>query len=124
MAKNCKICDRELVQYGNKIPIVCSKQCEYIYKREKDLDKPRKAIKKVSDKRKTQEKMYKLLRQKHLILSPNCERCNSTATEIHHTNGREGERLNDNTYFLSVCRNCHTYIHNNPKEAREKGWLL
>ncbi len=39
-------------------------------------------------------------------------------------NGRNGERLLDVDYFMAVCRDCHQYIHNNPKESREKGWLI
>ena len=77
---------------------------------------------KVSDKTKRLNKTYLVLRETFL----NGKRCpvtNERATEIHHTNGREYERLNDVKNWLAVSRKGHRWIHDNPKEAREKGWL-
>jgi hypothetical protein len=51
--------------------------------------------------------------------------CNINLTmDIHHKNGRIGSMLNDKRYWLSVCRECHTKIHANPKWARENGYLV
>ena len=46
------------------------------------------------------------------------------ATEIHHMDGREYERLIDESMWLAVTRDGHKWIHANPKEAREKGYLI
>lgn len=83
-----------------------------------------KQIKKVSSKRAEQNKIYKVLRVTFLNDNPSCQRCSHRhSTEIHHTNGRNGERLNDVDYFMAVCRDCHQYIHAHPQESRQNGWL-
>lgn len=46
------------------------------------------------------------------------------STEIHHTNKRRGEMLNDESYWLAVCRENHERIENNKSWARENGFLL
>jgi hypothetical protein len=100
---------------------VCdNEECKQKYR---ESNKP-KQINKVSNKRKDQEKVYKKAREEYLTNNARCERCNNPATEIHHKNGRNGKRLYDNRFFMSICRDCHQYVHNNPKESREKGWLL
>jgi ribosomal protein S27AE len=81
-------------------------------------------VKKVSDKRKAQNKAYKAVRDKFMLDNPICERCGGKSMENHHKNGRNGERLTDVTYFMAVCRDCHVWIHAQPKEAREVGWLI
>ncbi len=45
------------------------------------------------------------------------------AEEVHHTNRRNGDRLNDEKHWLAVSREWHFWIHANPSAAREKGWL-
>jgi hypothetical protein len=115
----CKVCKTKF-QVKYFLQKTCSTECKHEYEKQE----PKRRIKKVSDKRKTQEKVYKLLRQQYLNAIPKCERCKQTATEIHHKNGREGKRLNDQTYFMAVCRTCHNYIHENPLEARKKSWLI
>jgi len=72
-------------------------------KPEKRQKSKRKRIKPVSDKRKKQNAEY--------------------ATEVHHANGRRGKRLIDTDYFVAVCRTCHRWIHDNPKEAKQNGWF-
>lgn len=49
--------------------------------------------------------------------------CTNKATDIHHIAGRVGEKLNDTKDWIHICRGCHTWIHNNPKEARELNLL-
>ncbi len=44
------------------------------------------------------------------------------AEEIHHKRKR-GKYLCDATTFMAVCREAHIWIHNNPRESREKGYL-
>lgn len=82
-----------------------------------------KPIKKVSSKRAEQNKTYKMVRAMFLNDNYYCQRCRRPASEIHHKAGRNGERLNDVHNFMSVCRDCHQYIHAHPQESRQNGWL-
>ena len=96
----------------------CSKECK------ESADVSPIQIKQKSDKRKEQEEVYSSLRKAFLLKEKFCERCAGTATEVHHKNGRNGERLNDVNFFMAVCRNCHQHIHEHPKESRIKGYLI
>ena len=66
--------------------------------------------------------LYGKLRRVFLTKHPMCQaalpNCNKQSTDIHHMKGR-GEYHNDTTTWLSVCRSCHTWIEENPKEAIE-----
>lgn len=46
------------------------------------------------------------------------------STEIHHTNHREGKRLNDERYWLAVSREHHKWAHAHPREAKALGIFL
>jgi len=83
-------------------------------------------IKKVSDKRKVENKEYLDLRNGYFYNNPLCEVkfCNNLATEIHHKKGRIGKLLTDIRYFLAVCRECHNKIELNPILAKENGYSL
>lgn len=96
----------------------CSKECE------KECSDGPKAINRKSEKRADQEEVYKALKKAYMLKEPFCERCARNATEIHHKNGRNGDRLNDINFFMSICRDCHKWVHNHPKEARENGYLI
>ena len=48
--------------------------------------------------------------------------CKRIATEIHHKASKIGKLYTDINNFLAVCRNCHTWIEENPKEAKELGF--
>jgi len=84
-------------------------------------------IPKVSEKRKSENEAYSLLR-KHFLNQPENQICPITgekAIEIHHTySGKDRAK-----YFLitstwiAVSRKGHNWIHDNPKEARQKGYL-
>jgi len=71
---------------------------------------------------------YKKVREKYLDKHPSCEAkidgCHLEANQIHHKKGRIGNLLVDDNYFLAVCGNCHHWIENNPKEAKELGFSL
>ena len=82
-------------------------------------------IRKVSKKRAAQLREYSKLRKVFMEHHPICEVCgHATATDIHHRDGRTGERLNDVNYFLAVCRSCHHDIHASPAWAGVEGYLL
>lgn len=91
---------------------------------QKVADRVKKPIKKVSAKRKAQDREYAKLKKQFMVVHPTCEaqlaQCTKVATDIHHKAGRGVNMLNTDTW-LSVCRNCHTYIETHPSEAKEKG---
>lgn len=94
--------------------------------------KPRTPIRKVSVKRSGELKDYSKLKKEFLSRDENkfCpvmkhfQDVDMPVTEIHHMNGREGGRLNDTNYWLAVTRVGHSWIHANPKQARELNWLI
>ncbi len=67
-----------------------------------------------------------------------CERCEGLYgieyLDLHHKSGRAGSSVNEEgimernltnkATFMAVCRCCHDWIHRNPKESREAGWLI
>jgi hypothetical protein len=86
--------------------------------------KKRKPIPKVSAKRAQQDKVYATLR-KVFLEGKICPITNQKATEVHHTysgKDRSAHYLDVKTW-MAVSRDGHNWIHDNPKEAREKGYL-
>jgi len=82
-------------------------------------------INKVSVKRKRQNEVYKDVREQFLSQNPVCQVCKSKmASQVHHRRGRFGDRLNEVEFFLSVCFDCHHEIHQNPRWAYEKTYML
>jgi len=65
---------------------------------------------------------YSVLREQFLKNHPYCKAkvpgCSIIATDIHHKKGRVGKLFLDDSEFLAVCRMCHTWIENNPAEAK------
>jgi hypothetical protein len=87
------------------------------------------SIPRVSSKRKKKDQEYSKLRERHLESHKTCEvnvsGCTLVGTDIHHTyagSNRDAFYLVQSTWKV-VCRNCHDWIHSNPKEARELGLL-
>lgn len=119
MAKSC-------LQNGCNNPRFGGGYCVYHQYNRKDKIKTvlkRTPIRKISKKRKSQMTIYLKERTKFLD-GKICPVTNQPATEIHHTNGRENERLNDKKYWLAVTRKGHQYIHANLPWAREKGFMI
>ena len=83
-------------------------------------------IKKVSNKRKVDNKEYLKVRKVFLESSIYCQvkGCKELATEVHHKKGRIGKLLTDISYFLGVCRECHSKIELEPLWAKENGYSL
>ena len=48
---------------------------------------------------------------------------NESATDIHHMAGRYGGNYLNRDTWLPLCRNCHQWIGNHPKEAEKLGLL-
>lgn len=81
-------------------------------------------ISKQSEKRAIQNEEYLEGHEEYMMLHPLCEVCGDPGTEVHHRAGRSGERLNDQSLWMTVCRPCHNEIHDNPEEARKQGYLI
>ena len=88
-----------------------------------------KAIPKRSPKKIKLDYNYSKVRMNFLSQHPLCQAkiyglCTNTATEIHHKKGREGELLINPEFFLSVCRQCHEWIENNPNLSKDLGFSI
>lgn len=92
-----------------------------------------KPLRRVSKKRAAENKTYAKQRAEFLAKHLHCEICIAMClfvgemrppSDVHHQNGRNGRRLLDEAYWLAVCREHHQWIHDNPKEARQRGWLI
>lgn len=115
----CIECNKENYIYSKKM-------CQYCYWK----SKPKKTLKKVTKKihhfsaKKLEElKVYRKLRDNYLNANPRCERCGELATDLHHKRSRQ-YYLTDVSIFCSLCRSCHTWVHDKDKEARKQGYLL
>lgn len=80
-----------------------------------------------SKSKQAQDRIYSSKRKVYLIKHPLCQmaihNCTNEATEIHHAAYRTGDNyLNEETWF-ATCNSCHKWVHLNPKEARELGFL-
>ena len=130
--KVCDGCQKETVIWKNHEGF---KYCKYCWSCQKAInsDSSQKPtdykIPQVSSKRKKKDAEYSKLRQRYLTENPLCmikvKGCTHFATDVHHTfNGanRDAFYLVQSTW-MSLCRNCHDWVHNSPKEAREMGWL-
>lgn len=82
-------------------------------------------IPKVSDKQKKINAAYTILRKAFLKRKPVCEAqlegCTYVATECHHSEGRIGDKMLDDTTYVSLCHNCHCTIETQPAMAKELG---
>lgn len=88
-------------------------------------DKKPTGIKKVSEKRQGENKVYSTLRKVFLESHPTCQaqlpRCTGKANQIHHKKGKIGKLYLDIWHFLAICDNCHKWIELNPTLAQELG---
>lgn len=85
--------------------------------------KARSPLSSISPKMKTNLRAYSALRKAYLESHPMCEIYpDQIATDIHHTKGR-GKYLLDTATWMAVCRDAHRKIHDNPKWAREHGYI-
>lgn len=85
---------------------------------------PPKRISPISDKMKKGLDEYTSKRILFLIANSFCKAklqgCTGKSTEVHHKKGRGDNYLKISTW-LPICRNCHTWVENNPEEAIELG---
>ena len=107
--------------------------CKWAEKTQKALQsKPRKRGKrlpKVSAKQKVKNEEYNALKPAFFEENPNCKRCadkglERPANDPHHTGGRTGKRLADFSKIIALCRQCHDWVHANPREAMKAGYKI
>ena len=84
-----------------------------------------KPIPKMSEKRKKELVTYLKRRIEFLNNNPICAVTGNSATEVHHTfSGKDRNKYYlDKSTWLPVSREGHNWIHSNPKESRELGYL-
>lgn len=122
-----KECQNEFKQY-NSLQKFCSPSCTNKNRKVNIKLKPLyKPINKVSEKRKIENLKYSVLRTEFLGKKENhiCPITIQPAIEIHHTYcGKDRAKyFLDTSTWLAVSRDGHNWIHANPKEARELGYL-
>jgi hypothetical protein len=124
---NRKECNVEKCKYPRFAKGYCSMH-QYLRtdKKPKEVT-PKKSIRKVSDKMKEQLKIYSVLSKKFKEDNPLCmakyKDCTIFTTDVHHK-AKRGKNLNNVETFMAVCRTCHNTIHENPYDAKEKGFLI
>jgi len=126
--KICNGCDEEKVIWKNHEG---NKYCQYCWqaiKFKKEGFKP-KAQKPINPKSKKQQGLdvaYNLLRVPFMESHPMCEAhlpgCQGHSSDVHHVSQRGSNYLVVATW-IAVCRVCHTWIHEHPKESREMNLL-
>lgn len=130
--KECDACHKQAVIWKNHEGF---KYCKYCWSCQKAINsdssqKPNDyKIPQVSSKRKKKDAEYLKLRERFLTQNPVCTvsvtGCMNGATDVHHTyagSNRDAFYLIQSTW-LPTCRNCHNFLHLNPKISREMGWL-
>lgn len=120
----CVRCETRWIE--NKDTGLCASCSHDDRKAERTKPKVVKPVKKITEKRNIQNQEYARLRDQYLKVYPACEvrECHNKSNQIHHVNGREGEKLTDTNFFLAVCPDCHSKIHANPKWAQDEGYVI
>lgn len=131
--KTCE-CGEVFLQY-NSFQKYCSATCKFKYGKKINIklkylnpeNKKRYVIPKVSEKRKIDNLKYYAQRIVFLGKPENkiCPITGWEATEVHHKwCGKDRAKYYlDKSTWMAVSRDGHNWIHDNPKEAREKGFL-
>ena len=104
--------------------------CKSCWSCHESKDKPKTKVpsklKQKSDKQKAIDKAYTLMRKEYLTKHSMCEiklpGCKGQACDIHHTAYRGINTLAQATW-LAACRECHDWVHMEPKLARKLGFL-
>lgn len=120
--KVCKETGKEWKQYSSFQKCPCC-----IHSKPQPKETKKYVIPKVSDKRKIENLKYSVLRIEFLGKKENqiCPITKQQTIEVHHTYcGKDRAKYYlDVSTWLAVSRDGHNWIHDNPKEARELGFL-
>ena len=123
--KLCNNCNTDQFIWKNDKGSRYCKNCWYKSKEIKAKPLVRKPINQKSKKMQSADQAYTILRRKFMEEKPMCEAalhcCSMQSTDVHHKKGRGEYHLIVSTW-LSVCRLCHTWIEEHPKEAKELGY--
>jgi hypothetical protein len=94
-------------------------------RRRKKEAKPRRFIRAISEGRAERLKAYAKLKREFMRANARCQRpgCQKPAKDLHHKRGRHGELLTDARHWAALCRTCHNWVGEHPKEARALGLL-
>lgn len=86
-----------------------------------DVKRSVRRLRPISQARAKWQRLYIKVLKAVLGVHPLCVRClMRLATDGHHYAGRIGAHI---LLFWPFCRECNTWVHDNPKKAREDGWL-
>jgi hypothetical protein len=92
----------------------------------KGIKKAPTRIRSVSTKQQRRNTQYSSVREVFLKNNPLCQAnlpdCTKIATDVHHKEGRIGDKLLDIGTYLAVCRGCHQKIEEDPKMAKENNF--
>jgi len=83
-------------------------------------------VKKISDKRVEENKIYQPLSQEFRKKFPRCviksPECTKFTQGVHHVEGRVGDDFLDESKMLPSCNACNNYIESHSKWAKENGF--
>ncbi len=118
--KVCRKCGAEFKQYTSFTKCKCSISAQ------KPKETKKYVIPKVSDKRKTENLKYSVLRTEFLGKKENqiCPITKQPTTDIHHKKGRVGSLFLDTKYWIALSREGHKFVEENPEWAKENGYSL
>lgn len=127
--KICDGCGNESVIWKNDAG---NRYCKTCWSKKNSSSKPiatkkRKPIAPRSRKKQEEDREYSVLRKGFLYYHQHCQAqlqniCTRHATDVHHKAGRIGKNYLDVRTWLAVCRSCHMWIEEHPKEAKELGY--
>jgi hypothetical protein len=128
--KTCNGCNEEKPIWKNHLG---KKYCKTCWSCHNNTPKPivskQKPIPKISSKKAKLDKVYSVLREQFIKQHPVCQAklngCTLSATDIHHkySGKNRSQYYLDSTTWMAICRNCHRWIHDNPKSAKELDYL-
>lgn len=85
---------------------------------------PRARLRPISARQSARLSIYAVRKRAYLKRHPICKVClTRKSTDVHHVKGR-GPYLLTERWFMALCRTCHQDIHDNPKAAFAKGYLV
>lgn len=86
----------------------------------------KKRLKKISKRQAAIKNAFRVLAKQVLLEEPKCQRCRTReSTDPHHLVPRSvGPKLIlERSNIISLCRQCHDWVRDNPKEAYASGFL-
>lgn len=126
--KLCNNCNTEQFIWKNDKGNRYCKSCWF--KRKEPDAKPLKVKKPLNQKSKRMQvidQAYTKIRKKYMLDNPICKAslpgCTINATDVHHMKGRGEYHLSIDTW-IAVCRKCHNWIEEHPKESIELGYSI